>query len=344
MRDGSGSQDVSVLLQVQPDTAVTASLSAAETALFAAVGRSVPMQRGDALFQRGDTGQTMYVVQSGRVALDFGDGMQGRELGPGEFFGELGLLIGSHARSATASVVEDGMLHELGVHSLEALLQRDPRLVAQFLHRAIVRIVHNEQSLTRRLRRRNEEIQETLDKLRSTMQELSQTEALTRKDELTGLSNRRGCQEFVERLGRTGTLGGHALLLVDCDDFKVVNDRHGHMAGDRVLQNVANILESVAGSNGCACRLGGDEFALIVRAEDQAELERVASFILGTARTLLEMQSSPPAICTLSLGGTWVDAGTDWHAWYTSADEALYRAKREGGGRVHWHHAAERAA
>jgi len=333
-----------VLLQVQPDTAVTASLGEAEAALFAAVGQAVNHPKGHALFQRGDTGHTMYVVQSGRVALDFGDGLQGRELGPGEFFGELGLLIGTHARSASAIVLEDCALHELDVESLGTLLERDPRLVAQFLHRAIVRIVHNEQSLTRRLRRRNEEIQETLDKLRSTMQELTQTEALTRKDELTGLCNRRGCQEFVERLLRTDTLAGHALLLVDCDEFKVVNDRFGHMAGDRVLQNVANILESVAGVDGCACRLGGDEFALIVRAEDQSELERVAAFVLGTARTLLDMQSAPPAICTLSLGGTWMGADRDWHAWYTSADAALYRAKREGGGRVHWHHAEERAA
>src|SRR5690606_40439956 len=66
------------------------------------------------------------------------------------------------------------------------------------------------------------------------------------------------------------------LLLVDCDRFKEVNDEHGHLVRDRVLQGVANILRSAAGPDDLACRLGGDEFCLLVAAERKAEILRIA--------------------------------------------------------------------
>ena len=329
------------LLRRQDGRAVDAALSPSELALFDAVGERRAYVQGERLFVRGDNGRTMFVILDGQVELDFGADLARKTLGPGEFFGELGLLIGDHLRSATARVLMPTEMVDLGAAELERLLDRDPRLVAQFLHRAITRIVRNEQVLTHRLRRHNHELQDALDRLRAATQALTRSEELVRRDDLTGLGNRRACQEHVERLLREQQLGGHALLLVDCDAFKRVNDVHGHQAGDRVLQNVANILTSVATASDTACRFGGDEFALLVRARDQADLQRIARFIVGTAHSLAAMQSEPPAICTLSIGGCWIDPDSDWSGWYANADAALYRAKRSGGDTIAWHVAGE---
>ena len=125
-------------------------------------------------------------------------------------------------------------------------------------------------------------------------------------------------------------------MLIDCDRFKAINDEHGHLVGDRVLQVVANILRSAAGPDDIACRLGGDEFCLLVKAGQQADLEHMAHFVITTARGLLELQPMPPQVTTLSIGASLATPGLDWDDWYAQADAALYRAKRLGGNRIEW--------
>jgi diguanylate cyclase (GGDEF)-like protein len=311
-------------------------LTAAEYALFAQVARTRKVESGQRLFGRGDLGTAMFVIAGGAVELDFGDDLVGKRLGAREFFGELGLLIGDHARSADATVVEDGVLLELSRAEFDALAARDPQLLTHFLRRAIMRVVFNEQALTARLRRRNQELQSTLDTLRATAHRLNQTEALTRTDELTGLTNRRGFGAHVAQRHRNSTLAGLSLILIDCDRFKNVNDTHGHLAGDRVLQSVANLLRAVAGPDDIACRLGGDEFCLLLQGQGADDAARIAGYIVDSARILQRMHSKPPQMTTLSLGGCIIGEGRDWEHWYTQADTAMYRAKRLGGDRVEW--------
>lgn len=311
-------------------------LSEAECALFARCGSVRPFAAGAEVFARGARGASMFVVMQGMVALDFGDDIQRKRLGPREFFGELGLLIDGHARSATATALEDCVLLELKGQDLQALIDSEPATVSRFMHRAIMRVVSNEQDLIRRLRGRNAELQTALDNLRVTAHRLNESEELNRTDELTGLGNRRGLAAFLERMGDdAGGLHGYGLMLVDCDRFKAVNDAYGHLNGDRVLQSVANILRSLPGQQDFACRLGGDEFCLIMHAAPE-DLLRYADFIVGTAQSLLLTQHSPPLITTLSVGAYLVDPAGDWNDWYARADAALYRAKRVGGNRVEW--------
>lgn len=317
-----------------------AALGAAEYALFAKVGHPRRLLRGEWLFRRGDLGTTMYVINHGAIDLDFGDDLVPKRLGRHEFFGELGLLIGDHARSADAVAAANTTLVELGKEEFEPLARREPMLFAHFLRRAIMRVVLNEQTLTGRLRRRNLDLQGALDSLRATAHRLSQTEELTRTDELTGLSNRRGFQLHLEQRRHNGAIGGRGLMLIDCDRFKRINDEHGHLVGDRVLQGVANILRSVAGPDDIACRLGGDEFCLLVKAGQQDELLRMAEFVNSTARALHALQPTPPQITTLSIGACLGMPALGWDDWYAQADAALYRAKRLGGDRVECHGAA----
>src|SRR3546814_4633306 len=76
------------------------------------------------------------------------------------------------------------------------------------------------------------------------------------------------------------------LLLVDVDDFKQINDGHGHLAGDRVLQAVANELRAAASGSDIACRLGGDEFALLMESPNAAELCARAQQLVAGIRKL----------------------------------------------------------
>jgi len=341
MGEGVAANAQIVAAALADDPGASSVLTADEYALFAQVARPRRVEAGQRLFHRGDLGTSMYVIARGAVDLDFGDDLVGKRLGMRAFFGELGLLIGDHARSADAVVAEDGVLLELGRAEFDALARCDPHLLSHFLRRAIMRVVSNEQGLIARLRRRNQELQTALDTLRATAHRLNQTEVLTRTDELTGLHNRRGFVSHLDQRRRHGSLSGMSLVLIDCDRFKDVNDAHGHLAGDRVLQSVANLLRAVAGPDDVACRLGGDEFCLLVHGQGREESGRVAEYIVDSARILQRMHNKPPQMTTLSIGACTLDGqelreADDWERWYTRADTALYRAKRLGGDRVEW--------
>jgi diguanylate cyclase (GGDEF)-like protein len=341
MGEGVAANAQIVAAALADDPGASSVLTADEYALFAQVARPRRVEAGQRLFHRGDLGTSMYVIARGAVDLDFGDDLVGKRLGMRAFFGELGLLIGDHARSADAVVAEDGVLLELGRAEFDALARCDPHLLSHFLRRAIMRVVSNEQGLIARLRRRNQELQTALDTLRATAHRLNQTEVLTRTDELTGLHNRRGFVSHLDQRRRHGSLSGMSLVLIDCDRFKDVNDAHGHLAGDRVLQSVANLLRAVAGPDDVACRLGGDEFCLLVHGQGREESGRVAEYIVDSARILQRMHNKPPQMTTLSIGACTLEGqelreADDWERWYTRADTALYRAKRLGGDRVDW--------
>ena len=85
-----------------------------------------------------------------------------------------------------------------------------------------------------------------------------------RRDVLTGLPNRRALLEAIaaSHLDRAGSAGSHALLMLDLNDFKRVNDRYGHAVGDQVLETVARRMQSIIVGNNTVARLGGDEFAV----------------------------------------------------------------------------------
>ena len=156
---------------------------------------------------------------------------------------------------------------------------------------------------------------------------------LARHDELTGIYNRRA---FNERLAETvAELPGDrlaALVLVDLDDFKSVNDVHGHLAGDEVLRAVAARLEQAAGGH-AVFRLGGDEFAaLVIGAPDETDAAvtriatQLASFVVPIPGVELE-QSASIGIAK-ARGGTVLPENL-----LHEADHAMYRAKPHAGER-----------
>lgn len=304
---------------------VGARLAPTEQSVLADAGTLLRLPAGHTLFRRGDVGHTMYLVEQGSVLLAFGDDLTSSSVGPGGYFGELGLLIGNHERSASAIAATDCTLREIGRSAFDLLQQSEPALLANFLRRAIVRVVDSEQDLIRNLRRRNRDLQDALNSLQDTRERLSSSEELVHSDELTGVLNRRG----VLRLFSGGNVG--ALLLVDCDDFKIVNDVHGHLGGDRLLQAFARILQSAASGTAAVGRLGGDEFCLLLERADADYLHEVCHELLQAARKLNEQYRTPAIRTTLSIGASVVVAGECWARTCARADAALYRAKSAGG-------------
>ncbi|MCC4602220.1 GGDEF domain-containing protein [Xanthomonas melonis] len=307
-----------------------ASMTAEELAFFTRFGRICDVVAGKVLFERGAVGTQMFIVISGQIDLDFGEDLMLKHLGPGEFFGELGLLIGDHARSASASASMDSRLIELTYDDFQRLVDHDPSMVAHFLRRSIVRVVNNEQLLIRQLRRRNHDLEAALDNLYVTSHQLNHTEELSRTDELTGLHNRRGLALHLQECRRAGNVPGVGLILIDCDRFKRINDQFGHLAGDRVLQNVAHALRSVIADGDLACRLGGDEFCVLVAHGAPELVHHIGECIVRAVEARLCNGQNEQG-CSVSAGLCMIDADASWNDWYTLADSALYEAKRLGG-------------
>ena len=155
-------------------------------------------------------------------------------------------------------------------------------------------------------------------------------------DRLTGLPNR---SELTDRLNAL-VVGGRpasrfALLYVDLDHFKPVNDTFGHDAGDLVLVTVAERMRTAAGPNGFVSRLGGDEFVIVLDGAGQSEAMAVARKLLEAARTPVAVG---PALAHLdaSIGISLAEPEMEFHSveqLVRAADEAMYQAKTSGRGR-----------
>jgi diguanylate cyclase (GGDEF)-like protein len=162
----------------------------------------------------------------------------------------------------------------------------------------------------------------------------------SRMDALTGLANRGHFQEQLNaRLeGAIATGSPLALLIIDLDHFKSINDRFGHLAGDQCLRDVAALLrESFGGSDTLIARLGGEEFGVLAADADCASIGLLAeTFRARLSRLRIEMADGTRFGLTASLGLTHFTAGVHdgGDALYVAADQALYRAKQGGRNRL----------
>lgn len=180
---------------------------------------------------------------------------------------------------------------------------------------------------------------EVADRLGIAIEQVANTELLerlSRTDELTGLLNRRAFFEEVgRRLGhqqRTGRPG--ALMYVDIDNFKVVNDALGHAAGDDVLRAVAGILTAGSRIGDVTARIGGGEFAVWIEEADSAAARTKAALVLEEAGALSRWTPDAGRPLGLSVGIAVSAMGESVTSLLTRADEAMFQAKRAGKGRL----------
>lgn len=162
-------------------------------------------------------------------------------------------------------------------------------------------------------------------------------EGLSKKDELTGLNNRR---EFFERSRHVFDLAnrsGHpvSVIMMDIDHFKMINDKYGHAVGDRVLQVVAESLQSMVREIDIVARIGGEEFAFVLP-ETRLEEASIMAERLRAEIDNLELTNHGHQIhITASFGlATCEDGNKDVDTLLAHADQALYIAKSEGRNRI----------
>ena len=195
---------------------------------------------------------------------------------------------------------------------------------------------------TRRMQESNVRLTAELESKRAEMSELSvklasmRSEALL--DPLTGLSNRRGFQRVIDETlaTRKDGLSSWSLLMVDIDHFKKVNDTHGHLLGDKVLQAVAKVLRNFVRGSELAVRLGGEEFALVLPDTPQDRAVELAENIRKTVATgtIRRPDSQPIGAVTISIGVACYRVAETLEQWLERADHALYASKAHGRDRV----------
>jgi diguanylate cyclase (GGDEF)-like protein len=158
---------------------------------------------------------------------------------------------------------------------------------------------------------------------------------LATQDALTGLLNRRALAEALdgalEPLGRRCGDRPVAVLMIDLDEFKRVNDAHGHAAGDAVLRDFGEVLRARLRSGDVAGRYGGEEFVVVATVRDRAAAQALAEEI--RARAAAPGRGVVPYCVSIGLALA-PDDGVTSEAVLGLADERLYQAKREGRDRV----------
>ena len=176
-----------------------------------------------------------------------------------------------------------------------------------------------------------EHVAAEIEKQRSEFARLSLT------DVLTGLPNRRAMESrFIQMLGFAQRGHSIALVLLDLDHFKALNDNHGHASGDRALIALANALTANSRSADFSARLAGDEFVAMLAGLDA---EGAATWFLRLAdRFQAELRAAGiTSELSLSAGHTWLASNDTLSRVLTRADRALYRAKAEGRARLAFH-------
>jgi len=165
------------------------------------------------------------------------------------------------------------------------------------------------------------------------------TRHLSVTDELTGMSNYRYLQQRLdEEVSRARRYDKHlSLLMLDADNFKGFNDQHGHIAGDKALAELGQVLGSVVREVDVAARYGGEEFAVVLPETDAAGAYVAADKIRESLAGHLFLDGEGNRCCTLTVSigiATYPTYAGDMEALLREADDALYRAKNGGRNRV----------
>ena len=165
----------------------------------------------------------------------------------------------------------------------------------------------------------------------------AQLDKLAHSDPLTGLPNRLAFFKRVDEIFDDGDRRSIALMMVDIDHFKGINDTYGHDAGDAVLRHVASrLVESMSGgpvADDMAARIGGDEFAILIPGIDRQQSSDLAARICDAMRERPCLHHGVPISVSVSIGIAMRVPGQNSAATFKAADLAIYEAKALGRNR-----------
>ncbi|MDX1571721.1 MAG: GGDEF domain-containing protein [Xanthomonadales bacterium] len=167
---------------------------------------------------------------------------------------------------------------------------------------------------------------------RSHHRQRSKLERLATVDPLTGAKNRRAMMADLESIGRPSAASKKtALVMLDIDHFKKINDEFGHNVGDEVLAKCAQVLREHTRDTDQLFRYGGEEFVLLMPGMEATALGPMLEKLRGAVE---ENLATPAGAVTASMGAALAEPGEDWETWMARADRALYAAKEAGRNRV----------
>jgi diguanylate cyclase (GGDEF)-like protein len=161
----------------------------------------------------------------------------------------------------------------------------------------------------------------------------SEVATLVGTDPLTGLPSKRRFDEALEFALRTAKEGNRtlAVLMMDMDGVKQINDTHGHLFGAHVIGETGRLIARVLASNGRACRFGGDEFSAFMPDHDLTSASAVGEQIRQAVQNAAMEKDGIPLTPTISIGvACYPEAGDNLLKLVSTADKALYRAKDQG--------------
>lgn len=288
-------------------------LPPAELETLASRTRRERFASGHAIVEIGTPGRSLYLLVNGEVNVVYPSVNSDYELarlGPGDFFGEMALL-NDKPRSATVRAMTPVEALVLDKADFRKAVSETPGMALHLLAALSVRI-------------------------RNADEQISSLSDQAVRDSLTGLLNRRAfherLNEEVDRARRYGST--FALLIIDLDHFKSINDTLGHRTGDEVLAWVGRILLEHTRAADSPFRIGGEEFAVICPSSDGPRARLAAKRLVGVVG-----EARPPfdheLHVTLSAGyAACPEHGATFEDLYAVADAALYEAKRNGRNSV----------
>lgn len=230
--------------------------------------------------------------------------------------------------AAWRAAISNGLRYDGVPFEIELPGQRWLRLIARHSTGGFSFFTHADITVAKRQQMELLEAQEALRRANAALAELAET------DGLTGLANRR---RFVARLADAVALPQPlALMMIDADHFKSINDRFGHLVGDACLRMIAKVIaEQVAPVSALVARIGGEEFGVLLAGLRIEAAHDIASAIRG-ALAQVRWQALHPELTavTVSIGLGVGEGPLDGTSLHAHADEALYAAKRNGRDRI----------
>ena len=175
------------------------------------------------------------------------------------------------------------------------------------------------------------EVKKANETIRYLNEQVKTLEKNSNLDGLTKVYNRRALSTYLTEVCSKEKLPNdlHALIL-DIDDFKKVNDTHGHLAGDKVLIFIANILRKTLRDGDRVFRYGGEEFVIILNRLDDMQCKNITNRIIGLIRNNKLVYKGVSLSVTMSIGATKFISGDTPDSLIYRADKALYKAKEKG--------------
>jgi len=179
----------------------------------------------------------------------------------------------------------------------------------------------------------SKELAETYQQVSQLKSQLKASREEALHDTLTGLLNRRGCEEKLQQFDLEDV---HTSFAIDIDHFKKVNDTFGHNIGDKVIQRVATTIQDHIGEEDIAVRYGGEEFMVVIANKAKEEAKDIAENIrIAITQLKLRQRKSNtylPSI-SISIGIAENNTNDNWQTVFEKADNALYKAKDSGRNR-----------